>query len=883
LEGVVVIGYGTRKRQHLSGSVATVGSEVIDSRPVTNTMSAIQGQIPGMVVQRSSGQPGAEGFDLNVRGLSSVNGGNNPLVLIDGVAGDLSLLNPDDIESLTVLKDAAASIYGARAAGGVFLITTKKGRKGAPRISYSGNVAVSKLAGLMDAPTNYQFALMDNEANIHNNSAPMYTQDMLQKILNNDPNPIPHPLYGGWMLFFTNTDWEKELYTNGFQHKHNISVSGGGNNSAYYLSASYVDQDGVIRYANDNNKRYNLRLNYDYDFSKRIRLETKFSLENQKRSDVGGVGSYIITEGIFGMPNHPVYTENNGNFFAQGGWGNAVAMAKEGATATFENRNINTNFKVIADVVTGLKLNLQAGINYSNANYTDIANSFPLYTWDNSSIAYYSIANPTQTSLSRFSAQNTYRNFTGYLQYNRTFGGVHEIDVMAGASHEEADYDEFGAQRINFPTNEVWALNLGGTDNINNNGRGSHWAIRSLFSRLGYIYDNKYIVEANLRYDGSSRFHPDTRWGLFPGVSVAWRLTEEDFMSDIPVFDDIKIRASYGETGNQEGLNLYDYYQLITIGRPSWWGPYPFGAGTQGQSAFSDTMVSIDRTWETLVTKNVGIDLSLLSSKLNFSFDYFVKNNRDMLIPVTYPAVLGAIPPFSNSGELKTWGFETSIAWRDNIGKLDYSARVILSDSKNEVVYYGGQDTYVPGLNFIREGYPVNTYFAYEFDGLIRDQRELDAYKQLGGVPSDIGIGDARFRDVNGDGKIDAYSDVPGEDGDVINVGNTAPRFVYGVNLDAKFKGFDVGIFIQGIGKRTLFREGEYSIPWSDWWRQPPAFYFGKTWSADRPDAEYPRLSHGNIRYWNYQKSTLQKVNAAYVRLKNIQIGYTLPERQSDE
>lgn len=244
-----------------------------------------------------------------------------------------------------------------------------------------------------------------------------------------------------------------------------------------------------------------------------------------------------------------------------------------------------------------------------------------------------------------------------------------------------------------------------------------------------------------------------------------------------------------------------------------------------------------------------------------------------MLIPVKYPAVLGAIPPLSNAGELKTTGFEASVSWRDRVGEFNYSAKLILSDSRNKIVNYGGEDAVVPGLNTIREGYPLNTYFAYVFDGLLRTQKELDDYKLLNGVPAgDLGIGDARFKDINGDGSIDPAHDL-------VEVGNTLPRFLYGLNLGASYKNFDISIFIQGVGKRTLFRTGEYSMPWSDWWRQPPSFYYGKTWNEDRPDAEYPRLSHGNDRFWNYQPSTLQKINAAYARLKNVQIGYSLPSK----
>ena len=885
LEAVVAVGYGEKRREDLTGAVATVGPEVLNGRPITNTVAALQGALPGLIVQRSGGQPGVEDFDLNLRGVSSANGGNTPLVLIDGVPGNLDLLNPADIESITALKDAAASIYGARAADGALLVTTRRGTRTAPVFTYSNNTAVTKLTGMMDTPNNYQMAVMDNEANIHNGAAPMYTPDLLNRVRIGDPTPIPHPIYAssGWMLFFTNTDWRKALFEDGFEQKHTVSVSGGGDNSTYYVSAAYSDQNGVIRYANDNNRRYQLRLNYDYDFSRRVRLETRLGVENQDRSDIGGFtdGSWcscpwVIVEGIFGMPNHPIYTESGQHFFAQGGWGNAVAQAKEAATATFVTRNVNTNFKLIVEPLDGLKLNLQSGIDYRTEDNTDIGKSFPYYQWNDSNIAYYS-TNPDQNWVGRYNGTTVHRNYVGYAQFSRTFADRHAVELMGGVSHEDDDVDWFQAGRYNFPNQDVWGLNLGGTGNTWTGGGGSQWAIRSLFSRLSYGFNNKYLLDATLRYDGSSRFRPEKRWGLFPGVSLAWRISEEPFARrHLSTFDDLKLRVSYGETGNQEGINLYDYLQLITIGGR---GPYPFGTGGQDQSAYLSGMVAKDRTWETIATTNVGWDATLLSSRLNVTFDYFVKRNKDMLVPINAPALLGATPPFANAGSLKAWGFETSVGWRGALRGLSYSARISLSDAQNKVVNYGGQDTYVLGYNYVRQGYPVNTYFGYVFDGLIRNQAELDAYKLLGGVPSDIGIGDARYKDLNGDGKISLYGDNPGQDGDVVNLGNLAPRYTYGLNLTLAWKRFDLGTFFQGVGKRTLFREGDYRMPWSDWWRQPPLFYYGQTWNEDRPNAPYPRLSHGDIRFWNYQPSSLQKVDAAYLRLKNLQVGFTLPER----
>ena len=372
LDEVVVIGYGTQKRSNLSGAISKVTSEVIESKPVTNVLSALQGEIPGMVIQRSSGQPGNEDFKMNIRGVSSANGDNAPLVLVDGIPGDINMINPQDIDAISVLKDASASIYGARAAGGVVLITTKKGATGAPKITYNGNLSISKMTGMMKAPTNYEMAIMDNEANIHNGSAPMYTQELLDRILSNDPNPIDHPLYGGWKLFFTNTDWMDELLNNGVQHKHNLTISGGGEKSNYYLSAGYSKQFGVVKYADDNNTKYNLRMNYDYRITDWLKLETKVALDNNKRTDVGSNGAWVIGEAILDMPNHPVYNAD-GNFFTQGGWSNAVAMAKESETATFKTREMNGNFRLIANIIDGLTLTAQAGVNYKNKNNEDIA------------------------------------------------------------------------------------------------------------------------------------------------------------------------------------------------------------------------------------------------------------------------------------------------------------------------------------------------------------------------------------------------------------------------------------------------------------------------------------------------------------------------------
>lgn len=887
IEEVVAVGYGERKRVTLTGSVSSVDSKVLESRPVTSISVALQGAAPGLIVQRSSGQPGNAGWNIDVRGASSITS-TPPLVLIDGIQGNMDLLNPNDIESMSILKDASASIYGARAAGGVILITTKKGKAGKAQITYSVNIAATKVTGMMEQPNTYQFAVMDNEAYMHTPgvNAAYYTPDMLQRILKNDPNPIldpnPDKAGAGMQFFFTTTDWYKEIFRNGLQQKHALTVSGSTDKSDYFISGNFSNQKGIMKNTDDGNKLYNFRIGYSVQLKQWLKLEAKLSHDNQIRSDIGGGSWGVIGEGIFGMPNHPVYTPD-GKYFAQAGWGNAVAYAKEEPTATFKTSNVNTNIRLVADIIEGLKINLQFGANNTSNTGTDMQKAYQLSHW-NGTFNYWGGAwSPDWSYIEETNGHADYYNYTGYLQYTKRLGNKHNFDLMGGGSYEKNSAKNVDFYRWNIvgADSNVWDVNLGTNDvaTRTENNINEQWAISSAFSRLNYAYNDKYLLEANIRYDGSSKFAgADKRWGVFPGISAGWIISKESFFH-VNFINNLKFRASYGTAGNQAGVGLYDFIQKINIGAN---GIYPFGNGRRDPSASLDGMVAHERTWETLINQNIGLDAQILSNRLNFSFDVFQKRNKNMLISINYPSMLGAIAPTTNAGELKTWGFETSIGWNDKIGKkFHYSAKLMLSDAQNKVVRYEGANSYVLGLNSpgsgnIREGDPLNTYYGYVFDGVIRNQAELEAYKKLAGVHSEIGIGDAKFKDVNGDGQISLYGN--NGNGDVVKLGTIDPRYIYGINLNADYKGFDLSIFFQGVGKRTLFRTGEYGMPWSDWWRQPPAFYYQKTWNEDRPDAQLPRLSHGDIRFWNYQASTLQKINAAYIRLKNLQIGYSLPE-----
>ncbi|MGQ1788214.1 SusC/RagA family TonB-linked outer membrane protein [Saccharicrinis sp. GN24d3] len=868
LEEVVAIGYGTKRKASLSGAVDVVTAEVLESKPVSNTLSAIQGVMPGVTITRSGGQPGGEAFDINIRGMSSVNGGNSPLILVDGnPAEDLNTLNPHDIESMSVLKDASAAIYGSRAAGGVILITTKSGKKGKPVVKFSMNTAFSEPLNKIEYPNLLEYAHMHQEGDVNNGVAPFWNDERIQKVKD---GAAPERFEGyPEFQFYEGTDWFDELYGKGQQQDYNLSINGGGDYSNYYFSMGYNKNDGLIDQAPDQAERFNMRMNYSYQILDNVRLETKLNFDRLAVSEI-----YYLDRALGGIsttPLHfPVKTEGGENWFSQWGYSNPVAMARDGGAKEKWTDRISPNIKLDWDITKKLKFVTQASLTFENYNSKLPIKNLPYHFWDDK-FAYYEWRTSPNNAEYGFSKTNQ-RNFVANLQYDNIFNGVHNVSVMIGATHEEYDHDWFSAYRDDFVSDELFALDLGSKKNMSNAGGGYHWGLESLISRIGYIYKDKYILETNFRYDGSSRFAEDQRWTLFKGASVAWRLSEEDFIKDLGVFDNLKLRASYGEMGNQSGIGLYDYVQNINIG-----GQYPFGDVQKAQSATLDGMVSTDRTWETLITRNIGVDATVLDTRLDLTFDYYYKTNKNMLLGVTLPSVLGAAPPKANNGELDSWGWELSLGWKDQVSDFKYGARVVLSNNYNKIVNLGGADSYEAGWNEYREGYRANQYYGYRFDGIIQTDEQLTEYKKLGGVPSNIGIGDAMYVDVDGNGRIDAYSDER-ENGDLDVLGTTDPQYSFGINLNAEWKGFDFSAFFQGVGKRTVFREGTARVPFHQPWYHPVRLYYNNTWAPDRTDAKYPRISHSNIRWWNYQHSSNNAENAAYIRLKNVQLGYTLPE-----
>jgi TonB-linked SusC/RagA family outer membrane protein len=881
LDEVVVIGYGTVKRANLGGAVATTDAKTFQSRPIQNAAGALQGEIPGLTIIRPGGEPGSEAT-IQIRDVSSINGGT-PLVLIDGAEGNMNMINAADIESVSVLKDGSAAIYGARAADGVILITTKNARRNQKlSITFNSNYAIKKPALLRKPSSLYQHAVMGLE--IADGSFPIeYTQEELALIAEGSEKVIPAGTkWGRWgnlyPKFYKNQDWNKMIIGNGHLQNYNISFSGGAEKYSYLISLGYQDEKGLPKYGIDSNKRYFVRAKSNIQIVKNLDYDINLSYEAGSRNYSSAINEgQTIWNLIYKTRNWTPLRNPAGRFYTFEGFDNPAQVLEEGGLSNRTAGNFTVNQQLRWQIIEGLNLIGKAVVRKSDEDKNIIQKEIYNYNWDNVN---HRIARKPN-SAERNYAKTLYKNFTVYAEYKKTLADMHDLGMMAGAANESADYDFFSAKRLNFDQQELISLPLGSSDNQEATGRGYAWTINSFFGRINYAFANRYLIEGTLRADGSSRYHPDYRWGYFPGVNVTWRLSEEQFIKQLNIFDDFKIRASYGEMGNQLGNSYYDYRELIGVSTAY----YPFGNGLKGQMYSSKNLVSTSRTWETIETVNLGLDFGLLNSRLYGSFDYFLKENKNMLILKSYPKMLGIDPTSTNDGRLKINGWEVAIGWRDQIGDFNYSIKGSLSDAENKMVERNGDELIGLGLNQSPKGYPLNSYFGYEFDGIIRNEQDLADYKARfpkGGLRNDLSVGDAKYKDLDGDGKFTVLGSEEGQ-GDVKYLGDGNPRYTFGLNMNAEFRGFDIGVFFQGVGNRTMFLEGEGRMPFAQPWFQSAEYWYGKTWTPERTDARYPAITSYDKRYYNYEYSTNTKHNVAYLRLKNLQIGYTIPKQYTQK
>ena len=880
LEEVVVIGYGTVKRANLGGAVSTTDAKAFQSRPVQNASSALMGEIPGLTIIRQGGDPTNQEIVMRIRDRSSVNGGS-PLILIDGAEGDLSTINPADIENISVLKDGTAAIYGARAADGVVLVTTKNANRNQKlKVTFDASYSI-KTPALLRKPANLlqhaEMALEITDGSFRTE----YTEAELEKIRQgSDEVILPGTPWGRWNKlepkFYKNQDWNEMMIGNGSLQNYNVGISGSGDRYTYLISLGHQRENGLLNYGKDLNQRYYVRLKSDVEIAKNLNYDINVSYDAGDRDYSSAINKDLgqsVWELIYKTRTWTPMYNPAGRFYTFEGFVNPAQALVEGGETQRVSGNFTFNNSLTWKIVDGLNLIGRATIRKSDADEYRVMKGIYYNNWldENSG------KNRFPNSAERNYSKTLSKNFTLYAEYKKMFGEKHDLGIMFGTSHESADYDKFWAKRINFDQQEHMPVNLGSPQDQDASSQGNAWTINSFFSRLNYGFVGKYFIEATLRGDGSSRFASDSRWGYFPGVSATWRIGDEQWIKSLGIFDDLKFRASWGEMGNQSGIGYYDYISLINISTDY----YPFGTNTKGQMANQSNLVSSSRTWETVVSTNVGVDFSFLKDRLYGSFDYFWKNNDNMLIPVTYPSVLGISAPSTNSGKLEIHGWEAILGWRDRIGDFRYSISTNVSDAQNKVVSRIGTSIISKGNNTTPVGYPMDSWFGYVFDGIIQNEQELAEYKARfpnSGTIQDrrIQVGDAKYKDLNGDGNLTAFAD--GE-GDMVYLGNTNPRYNFGVNIRMEWKGFDLSMFFQGVGKRIMFLQEENRMPFAAEWYQSPEFWYGKTWTTERTNAKYPAISNdGTRKGYNYDTSTNTVFNAAYVRMKNLQLGYTIPK-----
>ena len=873
LDEVVVVGFGTQKKINLTGSVETVNSEALENRPIRSATDALQGAVAGLTVSSGTGAPG-QFASLKIRGSSSINSGG-ALVIIDGMPGDINHVSPQDIENISVLKDAASSaIYGARAAEGVILITTKKGQSEKTRVEYNGNISFNTPTRLPKSNSAYDHAMLSNLAFTNAGLAVNFSQEALDAIKNPDIVSIPK---GSDFVYTADMDWISTMMDHSFQENHNLTISKSADRLNYLFSASWLDQNGMFsEYGPDNFDRINLRSNVSVDIIKdKLTFDSRINFTNINKlyhpkfnagmgddNDENGWSIPYITF-IQAGPNMPVYDEN-GNYARYRMQANPIQAMREGGEGSFKRQKLEGIFTLSYKPLKGLLLKAIGGGVITTDQRKEWRKAYGKYGPEG--LISMGAGQSGPNSINQKNAHSQY--LTGQLlaEYGTVIKELHDIKVMGGWSAEENLSDDLQAKRTDIVGNDLPALNLGSTDGWSNSADETDWALVSGFMRLNYAFASKYLVEANFRADASSRFSKKNRWGVFPSVSVGWRVTEEKFMENQKLFSNLKVRLSWGQLGNQNGLGLYDHIAQYKVG-----GYYPFASGL-GQWAVNEMLPSEERTWETVEMKNIAVDMSFLNNRLSVSGEYFIKKNKDMLVSIEIPSVVGIDVPTGNYGELEIKGWEVSLGWKDRIKDFSYGVNFNLSDQKDKLVDYGVEyNGFTAGINQKIQGYSLGSIFGYKTDGYFATKEEVANSAVYNRAIT--GPGDIKYIDQDNDGKITAPNDL-------VYLGTTTPRYVFGLGLNADWKGFDFNILFSGVGKRNFYLKQEIMAPFSVTWGNFSYTLHNDYWTPENPNAALPR-HYAGVGH-NYQISDHWLQNAAYLRVKNLQVGYTLNKKMTD-
>ena len=841
LDELVVVGYGVQKKENLTGAVASMNAEKLATRPVSSLSSALAGEMAGVTAVQTSGAPGGQNASITVRGQNSVNAAS-PLVIVDGVPGSMNVINPAEIESVTVLKDAAsAAIYGVQAANGVILITTKKGKTGKTTVSYNATFSWSSLLAKLDLVDAYGYAYLYNEAylNDHPGAAKPFSDETVEKYRTGQ---LP------------STDWYKEALTgSGFEHQHNLSLSGGNDKTTYNMYLGYLSQDGVTKDLDYN--RINARMNITSQINKYITLGLNASGYRGTQQDAWSGYTQVIQGMSRSHPTDPVYDED-GNF-KYVGVDNPVAV--QGRDKTGWKKTIDQEVFLIGSAEIKPIKDLSIKGVYSWRNWTQDQLGFKK-TWG------YGTYNSGQRE--GYVRNYNYDYLTGQIlvNYNKSFGD-HNLGVLAGMESYDVKYRYVTADRKGGGNNNLdSSLNTLDASSQKNKNGGTEMTRLSYFGRLQYNYAGKYLFEANVRRDASSRFPKDSRWGTFPAFSAGWRISEEAFMKNVDWLSNLKLRLGWGKTGNEE-LKSSDLYPAV----PTYaYGSYMFGNSLYS-TAYESRLVNDQLKWATVTNYELGIDAGFLNNKLTMELSVYKKKTNDMLLYLPLQGVIGLSAPAQNVGSVENRGFELVLGHNNRIGKdWSYNLSLNMGYNKNEIIDMAGTDGPIDNgyggtddTQWNIEGYGVSSYYGYVADGLFRTEEELKKGPLRTGSEK---LGDIRYKDFDNDGKITAA-------GDRKIIGNQMPKWTGGFNFSVGYKNFELSGLLQGAFDAKRYYNGEASY----------AFFNNASclnkhwnrWSEENPNGNFPRLSLQSQT--NNQMSTFWLQDASYVRMKNLTLAYTLP------
>ena len=883
LQEVVVVGYGTVKKESLTGAVTTVDAKAFEGKgSLSSPLQALQGQVAGVMITRSSSAPGEEGWNMKLRGSVSKNSGG-PLIIIDGVAGDMGSVNPADIESINFLKDGSAAIYGSRAADGVVIITTKKGKEGQVRINYTGSLTVKRPGLQPETMTLGQWAdgLMQTLENDQNTSSVWYTYAQLAKQyqgryidLGTSANPFGTAAFTDVSDFvFSDVDWLGGLFGNANSTEHNLSVSGGSDKNTYRISLGYNYDGSNLRYGNNSNKRFNVRFNDTYKFTKDLQLQSSIAYYRKEQVTPTLIASALTTS--LPQPGLPM-AAINGAPYAWGTWGSPVAKVEDGGDKTTSVSRIDISETLNYDITPWLTANVNLGYNTSEKMVDEVQNPLNFYNVTGQRVV---LTDPVQAK--SYYQQNSERidNYSAaaYVNAHKQFGD-HNLSLTLGTQYEFKEYRQFGVRASDI-LEGLEVVNGTGDITLQNVSKYQN-AILSYFGRANYDYMGRYLVEFNGRYDGSSKFLPENRWDFFWGVSAGWRLTEEKFMKNVNWLSNLKLRASYAQVGNQSGIGNYDGVQLYNVHTNT--GAY-LGTGLASYIATNGTFASKTRSWERIKNYNVAIDFGFNLAQghsINGTVEYFLKCNDNMLVSVTLPGTLGDAAPSANAGKFKDYGWEGQITYNGRVGKVDYHVGGTFTFARNELTEYEGTTVRSSGYTSNMVGYGISSLFGLRYAGKIQTEEQLAAYKALYfenngiGMPNNLRVGDNMYCDENHDGRLD--------ENDYVFLGSSEPEISYSFNLGAAWNGFDLDIVFQGAANRFIYRGNDtnWTVPYRGLYMNNLNSSIGNTWTPQNTDAYYaPYTNDGNINRYNYQASSLTAQDGRYLRLKTISLGYTLPKK----